>query len=80
MRTSPSLRRMTMRRIHVPRESRDKPTYHSRRVHRTEICQACGWVREYSLPDDSSGIWVYGPWQPPERPEKPAEPFNGGSR
>ena len=56
----------------VPADTDDKPAYYCRSIHWKQVCRVCGWVREYSMPVDSGGHWVYGQWMPPERSEKPA--------
>ena len=59
---------------HVPRDSHDKPVYRCGYVHRKQVCVACNWEREYSMPIDSGNLWIYGEWQPPDHFKKPAGP------
>ena len=56
---------------HVAIDTRDKPTYRSRRIHWKQVCHVCGWVREYSLPVDAGRIWMYTEWRSPDSSEKP---------
>ncbi len=56
--------------MHVARDTRDKPTYRSRRIHRKQVCHCCGWEREYAMPVDSGYAWVFSDWRPPERRKK----------
>lgn len=57
---------------HVSRDIRGKLTYRSGRIHKKQLCRACGWVREYSLPTDVKGVLTYGERTPPPRSEQDA--------
>ena len=65
---------------HVPRDLPGKATYRLRRVHKKQVCRVCGLVREYSMPVEGGGEWLYGEWRSPDRFEKDVLPIDDIAR